>query len=85
MTKDLYVDSYIKNSYFFETTIFLVRIYYVRSENVFIIQSIILIFHYMDCIDNIKSKFREFEEAMANCLPKVDKKLIIELLDDQRR
>jgi hypothetical protein len=36
----------------------------------------------MDCTDNIKNRFREFEEAMSNCLPKVDKKLIIELLND---
>jgi hypothetical protein len=36
----------------------------------------------MDCTDNIKNKFQEFEEAMAICLPKVDKKLIIELLGD---
>jgi len=36
----------------------------------------------MDCTDNIVSRFREFEETMAICLPKVDKKLIIELLND---
>jgi hypothetical protein len=36
----------------------------------------------MDCTDDIVSRFREFEETMAICLPKVDKKLIIELLDD---
>lgn len=39
-------------------------------------------FHHMDCTDNIQNKYREFEEAMVVCLPKVDKKLIIELLDD---
>jgi hypothetical protein len=36
----------------------------------------------MDCTDNIKSKYQEFEEAMAVCLPKVDRKLIIELLNE---
>lgn len=39
-------------------------------------------FHYMECTDNIKDRFREFEDAMTSCLPKVDKKLIIELLGD---
>ena len=39
-------------------------------------------FYYMDCTDDIKNRFREFEEAMAVCLPKVDPKLIIELLGD---
>ncbi len=39
-------------------------------------------FHYMECTDNIKNRFREFEDAMTSCLPKVDKKLIIELLGD---
>ena len=42
-------------------------------------------FHHMDCIDNIQNKYREFEEAMVVCLPRVDKKLIIELLDDLKR
>ena len=36
----------------------------------------------MDCTDNIKSKYQEFEEAMAVCLHKVDRKLIIELLNE---
>jgi hypothetical protein len=36
----------------------------------------------MECTDNIKNRFREFEDAMTSCLPKVDKKLIIELLGD---
>ncbi len=36
----------------------------------------------MECTDNIKDRFREFEDAMTSCLPKVDKKLIIELLGD---
>ena len=39
-------------------------------------------FQYMDCIDNIKNKYREFQEAMEVCLPKVDKNLIVELLGD---
>ena len=39
-------------------------------------------FYYMDCTDDIKNRFREFEEAMAVCLPKVDPELIIELLGD---
>ena len=39
-------------------------------------------FHYMDCIDEIKNRFQEFERAMEVCLPKVDKNLIVELLGD---
>ena len=36
----------------------------------------------MDCTDDIQSKLLEFEKAMEVCLPKVDKRLIIELLGD---
>ena len=34
----------------------------------------------MSCIENLKEKFQEYENAMSACLPKVDKKLITELL-----
>ena len=34
----------------------------------------------MSCIDDLKEKFEEYEKAMNACLPKVDKKLITELL-----
>jgi hypothetical protein len=34
----------------------------------------------MDCTDGIKKKFIEFEDAMRTCLPKVEPKLIIDLL-----
>ncbi len=34
----------------------------------------------MSCIDDIKEKFEEYEKAINTCLPKVDKKLITELL-----
>lgn len=33
----------------------------------------------MDCAFVIETKFLEFEKAMEVCLPKVDKRLIIEL------
>ncbi len=36
----------------------------------------------MECVDNIKNKFQELENAMKSCLPKVDSKLIIELLHE---
>ena len=36
----------------------------------------------MDCTDDIQSRFQEFEKSMEVCLPKVDKRLIIELLGD---
>lgn len=36
----------------------------------------------MNCTDNIQTKFRELEEAMQVCLPKVDKDMIIELLNE---
>lgn len=38
----------------------------------------------MDCTDDIKKKFIEFEDAMRICLPKVQTKLIIELLHLQK-
>jgi len=34
----------------------------------------------MSCIEDIKQKFNEFENAMKTCLPKVDPKLITEVL-----
>ena len=34
----------------------------------------------MDCTEGIKRKFVEFEDAMRTCLPKVETKLIRELL-----
>lgn len=34
----------------------------------------------MSCIEDLKEKFQEYENAMSACLPKVDKKLITELL-----
>jgi hypothetical protein len=34
----------------------------------------------MGCIDDLKEKFEEYEKAINECLPKVDKKLITELL-----
>jgi len=34
----------------------------------------------MDCTDGIIKKFTEFEDAMKTCLPKVERKLIMELL-----
>ena len=39
-------------------------------------------FQYMDCIDKIKDRYREFQEAMEVCFPKVDKNLIVELLSE---
>ena len=34
----------------------------------------------MGCIEDLKEKFEEYENAINECLPKVDKKLITELL-----
>jgi hypothetical protein len=34
----------------------------------------------MDCTDGIRKKFAEFEDAMTTCLPKVEAKLIMDLL-----
>ena len=34
----------------------------------------------MSCIEDLREKFQEYENAMSACLPKVDKKLITELL-----
>ena len=34
----------------------------------------------MDCTDGIKKKFAEFEEDITTCLPKVEAKLIMDLL-----
>lgn len=34
----------------------------------------------MDCINDLINKFSEFEATMRTCLPKVDTKLILELL-----
>ncbi len=39
-------------------------------------------FQYMDCIDKIKDRYREFQDAMEVCFPKVDKNLIVELLGE---
>lgn len=39
-------------------------------------------FHYMDCINNLKNKYREFQDTMEVCFPKVDKNLIVELLGE---
>jgi hypothetical protein len=34
----------------------------------------------MACIDNLKVKYYAYDEAMKQCLPKVDPKLVHELL-----
>src|SRR3712207_682142 len=39
----------------------------------------------MSCLEDLKQKYKEYEDAMKACLPKVDPKLVTELLHLMRK
>jgi thymidine phosphorylase len=39
----------------------------------------------MSCLEDLKQKYKEYEDAMKSCLPKVDPKLVTELLHLMRK